>query len=52
MEGYFERANRGTLFLDEVADMPLPVQDKLLRVLEYGEFERWGETRPSVWMCG
>ena len=45
-EGYFERANRGTLFLDEVADMPLPVQDKLLRVLEYGEFERVGGNAP------
>lgn len=45
-EGCFERAHRGTLFLDEVADMPLPVQDKLLRVLEYGEFERVGGSVP------
>ena len=44
--GYFERADRGTLFLDEVADMPLPLQDKLLRVLEYGSFERVGGTSP------
>ena len=44
--GYFERADRGTLFLDEVADMPLPVQDRLLRVLEYGEFERVGGSAP------
>lgn len=42
--GYLERAHGGTLFLDEVADMPLAVQDKLLRVIEYGEFERVGGT--------
>jgi psp operon transcriptional activator len=40
--GYFERADRGTLFLDEVADMPLILQDKLLRVIEYGVFVRVG----------
>lgn len=42
--GYFERADGGTLFLDEVADMPLPLQDRLLRVIEYGAFERVGGT--------
>lgn len=44
--GFFERADSGTLFLDEIADMPLPLQDKLLRVLEYGTFERVGGLSP------
>jgi psp operon transcriptional activator len=40
--GRFEIADGGTLFLDELAEMPAPVQEKLLRVLEYGTFERVG----------
>ena len=40
--GKFERANSGTLFLDEVADMPSAMQAKLLRVLQTGELERVG----------
>ena len=40
--GRFERADGGTLFLDELANTPAAVQEKLLRVLEYGEFERVG----------
>ncbi len=40
--GYFERANRGTLFLDEVTEMPLDLQVKLLRVLETGTVTRIG----------
>ncbi|WP_017446177.1 phage shock protein operon transcriptional activator [Gayadomonas joobiniege] len=40
--GRFERANGGTLFLDEIANANLNVQEKLLRVIEYGEFERLG----------
>ncbi|HXI86349.1 MAG TPA: sigma 54-interacting transcriptional regulator [Parvularculaceae bacterium] len=41
-EGRFERAEAGTLFLDEIASASLRVQEKLLRVIEYGEFERLG----------
>ncbi|WP_213607704.1 phage shock protein operon transcriptional activator [Pseudoalteromonas sp.] len=41
-EGRFERANNGTLFLDELANTSALVQEKLLRVIEYGEFERVG----------
>ncbi|MBT8147548.1 MAG: phage shock protein operon transcriptional activator [Gammaproteobacteria bacterium] len=41
-KGYFERADEGTLFLDELANTSLTVQEKILRVIEYGEFERLG----------
>lgn len=41
-KGYFERAHAGTLFLDEIANTAMPVQEKILRVIEYGEFERLG----------
>lgn len=41
-EGKLERANKGTLFLDEVANMNRTVQEKLLRVIEYQRFERLG----------
>ena len=44
-EGRFELANTGTLFLDEVADLSLVTQPKILRVLQEGEFERLGGTR-------
>ncbi|MDB5366756.1 MAG: pspF [Rhodospirillales bacterium] len=40
--GRFERADGGTLFLDEIATASMGVQEKLLRVIEYGEFERLG----------
>ncbi len=43
--GRFELANKGTLFLDEVADIPLELQGKLLRVLQEQEFERIGGTK-------
>ncbi|HKY91001.1 MAG TPA: phage shock protein operon transcriptional activator [Nevskiaceae bacterium] len=42
--GRFELADGGTLFLDELASMSLRVQEKLLRVIEYGEFERLGSS--------
>ena len=44
--GKFEQAQRGTIFLDEIGDMPLAMQAKLLRVLEEGEVERIGGDRP------
>ncbi|WP_437889500.1 phage shock protein operon transcriptional activator [Phytobacter sp. V91] len=44
--GRFERADGGTLFLDELATAPMLVQEKLLRVIEYGELERVGGSRP------
>ena len=45
-KGYFERAHRGTLFLDEVTEMPLELQVKLLRVLETSAVTRVGGTQP------
>jgi len=44
--GKFEQANGGTIFLDEIGDMPMFMQSKLLRVLQEKEIERLGENRP------
>lgn len=45
--GRFELADSGTFFLDEVGDIPMPIQIKLLRVLQEREFERLGSTKPT-----
>src|SRR3954451_5860092 len=45
--GKFEQADQGTIFLDEIGDMPLNMQAKLLRVLEEGEVERIGGDKPT-----
>ena len=44
-KGYFEVANGGTIFLDEVGELPLPTQARLLRVLESGEYIRVGSSK-------
>ncbi|MDR1671915.1 MAG: sigma-54 dependent transcriptional regulator [Bacteroidales bacterium] len=46
-KGYFEVANGGTIFLDEVADLPMPTQVRLLRVLESGEYMRVGSSKTA-----
>ncbi|MDZ4860077.1 MAG: phage shock protein operon transcriptional activator [Candidatus Hydrogenedentes bacterium] len=43
--GRFEAANQGTLFLDEIGNIPIETQEKILRVVEYGSFERVGSSR-------
>ena len=44
--GKIELAHRGTIFLDEIGELPMPIQSKLLRVLEERQFERVGGTQP------
>ena len=46
-KGYFETVNGGTIFLDEIGEMPLDTQAYLLRVLETGEFIRVGSSKPQ-----
>ncbi len=43
-KGRFEEAQGGTLFLDEIGNLPIPVQEKILRVVEYGTYERVGSS--------
>ena len=45
--GRFETADGGTIFLDEVGEIPLDLQSKLLRILQEGEYERLGKIRPG-----
>jgi psp operon transcriptional activator len=44
-QGRFEKASQGTLFLDEIGTIPMEVQEKILRVVEYGNFERVGSSQ-------
>lgn len=46
-KGLFEEANQGTIFLDEIGEMPMDLQAKILRVLEAREFIKIGETKPT-----
>ncbi|MCP4579171.1 MAG: Fis family transcriptional regulator [Deltaproteobacteria bacterium] len=46
--GRFERAHQGSILLDEIGDLPLPAQVRLLRVLQNGEMERVGGTKPIM----
>ena len=46
-KGYFEAADKGTIFLDEIGELPLETQAKLLRVIEQGEFIKVGETKTN-----
>jgi DNA-binding NtrC family response regulator len=46
-KGFFDEANNGTIFLDEIGEMAIDLQAKLLRVLETGEFFRIGDTKPT-----
>jgi DNA-binding NtrC family response regulator len=44
--GYFESANGGTIFLDEIGELPLPLQGKLLRTIQYNEIYKIGDPKP------
>ncbi len=49
--GKFEQAHGGTVFLDEIGDMPFSIQAKILRLLQERSIERLGDGSPSRWMC-
>jgi DNA-binding NtrC family response regulator len=44
--GYFEAANGGTIYLDEIGELPLPLQGKLLRTIQYNEIYKIGDPKP------
>ena len=46
-KGYFETANNGSIFLDEIGELPLETQSRLLRILENGEFLKVGSSKPQ-----
>jgi two-component system, NtrC family, response regulator HydG len=48
-KGRFQLAHRGTIFLDEIGEMPMALQSKILRVLQEREFEPVGSSKPSRW---
>ena len=50
-KGYFETVDNGTIFLDEIGEMPLDTQSYLLRLLENGEFIRVGSSKPQKNKC-
>lgn len=50
-KGRFELADKSTLFLDEIGDMSLKTQAKILRILQEQRFERVGEAKLCMWMC-
>jgi len=47
-KGYFEAANKGTIFLDEIGELPLETQAKLLRVIEHGEYIKVGANKSET----
>lgn len=47
-QGYFQQANRGTLFIDEIGELPLPIQAKVLRALQSGEVQPLGGRAETV----
>ena len=51
-KGLFEVADEGTIFLDEISELPLLMQVKLLRVLQDKEFKRVGGQKTSGWISG